>query len=139
LSNAFLDALDRLSSEIEPCPAFLPPPPPSSPYPFPSNAFLSLPSISAVENYVQAADYFSSENSKSSANDALQKTAFLLTTSRGSADPSVENYARAAKIFEEVATWEGGREKGREGGREGARQTFDDGRIAKMDSAASFR
>ncbi|GAB5030318.1 soluble nsf attachment protein alpha isoform [Nannochloropsis oceanica] len=56
----------------------------------------------AVENYMQAAEYFNSENNKSSANDAMQKTAFLLTTTRGAADPSLDNYARAANIFEEM-------------------------------------
>ena len=74
-----------------------------------------------MENYTQAADYFNSENNKSSANDVLQKTAFLLTTTRGAADPSLDNYARAANIFEEVRGTggrEGGRD-GREGGREG--------------------
>lgn len=39
---------------------------------------------------------------QASANDCLSKTAFLLTTSRGSADPSLDNYARGAKIFEDV-------------------------------------
>jgi len=86
--------------------------------PFSNSCFLppSLPPSlppPAVENYTQAADFFNSENNKSSANDALQKTAFLLTTSRGAADPSLDNYARAAKIFEEVR-WEAGREGGRE-------------------------
>ena len=78
----------------------------------------------AIENYLQAADFFNSENNKSSANDALQKTAFLLTTSRGAADPSLDNYARAAKIFEEVSHGrrEGGREGGREAGWEGGKE-----------------
>ncbi len=39
---------------------------------------------------------------QASANECLSKTAFLLTTSRGAADPSLDNYARGARIFEDV-------------------------------------
>jgi tetratricopeptide (TPR) repeat protein len=56
----------------------------------------------AIENYTQAADYFSNDGVKTSAGDCLRKTAVLLTTQRGDAEPSTDNYGRAARIFEDV-------------------------------------
>jgi hypothetical protein len=56
----------------------------------------------AMENYNQACDYYVAEGTKSAVTECQLKIATLLTTSRGDADPSTENYARAAEIYQKV-------------------------------------